>query len=148
MSLLKAKLLEDIKLAMKSGDKDRLATLRLMSSDIKQIEVDTRAVLDDAAVLAIFEKMLKRRKDSIEQFTAANRLDLAEKEQAEMVYIQAYLPTPLSEAELEQAISEAIAEVGASSTKDMGKVMTALKAKVAGRADMTALSGKVKAKLG
>lgn len=148
MSLLKAKLLEDIKLAMKSGDKDRLATLRLMSSDIKQIEVDTRAVLDDAAVLAIFEKMLKRRKDSIEQFTAANRLDLAEKEQAEMVYIQAYLPTPLSEAELEQAISEAIAEVGASSAKDMGKVMTALKAKVAGRADMTALSGKVKAKLG
>lgn len=148
MSELKAKLMEDIKTAMKSGDKDRLATLRLMSSDIKQIEVDTRTVLDDAAVLAIFEKMLKRRKDSIEQFTAANRHDLADKEKAEMVYIQAYLPQPLSEAELDEAISAAIAEVAASSAKDMGKVMTALKAKVAGRADMTALSGKVKAKLG
>ena len=148
MSELKAKLMEDIKTAMKSGDKDRLATLRLMSSDIKQIEVDTRAVLDDVAVLAIFEKMLKRRKDSIEQFTAANRHDLADKEKAEMVYIQAYLPAPLSDSELEQAIVESIAEVGASSAKDMGKVMTALKAKVAGRADMTSLSGKVKAKLG
>lgn len=147
MSELKAKLMEDIKTAMKSGDKDRLATLRLMSSDIKQIEVDTRTVLDDAAVLAIFEKMLKRRKDSIEQFTAANRHDLADKEKAEMVYIQAYLPAPLSDAELDEAISASIAEVGASSAKDMGKVMTALKAKVAGRADMTALSGKVKAKL-
>ena len=148
MSELKAKLMEDIKTAMKSGDKDRLATLRLMSSDIKQIEVDTRAVLDDVAVLAIFEKMLKRRKDSIEQFTAANRHDLADKEKAEMVYIQAYLPAPLSDSELEQAIVESIAEVGASSAKDMGKVITALKAKVAGRADMTSLSGKVKAKLG
>lgn len=147
MSELKAKLMEDIKTAMKSGDKDRLATLRLMSSDIKQIEVDTRAVLDDAAVLAIFEKMLKRRKDSIEQFTAANRHDLADKEKAEMVYIQAYLPAPLSDAELDEAILASIAEVGASSAKDMGKVMTALKARVAGRADMTALSGKVKAKL-
>ena len=92
--------------------------------------------------------MLKRRKDSIEQFTAANRHDLADKEKAEMVYIQAYLPAPLSDSELEQAIVESIAEVGASSAKDMGKVMTALKAKVAGRADMTSLSGKVKAKLG
>jgi uncharacterized protein len=148
MSALKAKLLEDIKFAMKSGDKERLATLRLMSSDIKQIEVDTRTVLDDAAVLAIFEKMLKRRKDSIEQFTAANRHDLADKEKSEVVVIQAYLPEPLSDAELDAAISDAISEAGASSAKDMGKVMAVLKAKVAGRADMTALSGKVKAKLG
>jgi uncharacterized protein len=148
MSALKAKLLEDIKTAMKSGDKNRLATLRLMSSDIKQIEVDTRTVLDDAAVLGIFEKMLKRRKDSIEQFTAANRHDLADIEKSEVAVIQAYLPEPLSAAELDAAIAEAIAEAGATNAKDMGKVMTVLKAKVAGRADMTALSGKVKAKLG
>jgi uncharacterized protein len=148
MSALKAKLLEDIKTAMKSGDKNRLATLRLMSSDIKQIEVDTRTALDDAAVLGIFEKMLKRRKDSIEQFTAANRHDLADIEKSEVVVIQAYLPEPLSAAELDAAIADAIAEAGATNAKDMGKVMTVLKAKVAGRADMTALSGKVKAKLG
>jgi uncharacterized protein len=148
MSELKAKLLEDIKTAMKSGDKDRLATLRLMSSDIKQIEVDTRTVLDDAAVLGIFEKMLKKRKDSIEQFTAANRMDLADKEKSEVLVIQAYLPAPLSDAELDAAITASIAEAGASSAKDMGKVMTVLKAKVAGRADMTQLSAKVKAKLG
>ncbi len=148
MSELKAKLMEDIKTAMKSGDKDRLAVLRLMSSDIKQIEVDQRIVLDDAAVLGIFEKMLKRRKDSIEQFTAAKRMDLADKEQAEVVIIQSYLPAPLSDAEIDAAIVASIAESGATSAKDMGKVMTALKAKVAGRADMTQLSGKVKAKLG
>jgi uncharacterized protein len=148
MSELKAKLMEDIKTAMKSGDKNRLATLRLMSSDIKQIEVDQRIVLDDATVLGIFEKMLKRRKDSIEQFTAAGRQDLADIEHAEVAVIQHYLPAPLSEAELDAAIVAAIAESGASSAKDMGKVMTALKVKVAGRADMTALSGKVKAKLG
>jgi uncharacterized protein len=148
MSELKAKLLEDIKTAMKSGDKDRLATLRLMSSDIKQIEVDTRTVLDDAAVLGIFEKMLKKRKDSIEQFTAANRHDLADKEKAEVVVIQTYLPAPLSDAEVDSAIVASIAEAGATSAKDMGKVMTVLKAKVAGRADMTQLSAKVKAKLG
>ena len=148
MSELKARLLDDIKTAMKSGDKDRLATLRLMSSDIKQIEVDTRATLDDAAVLAIFEKMLKRRKDSIEQFTAAGRVDLADKEQAEVVYIKAYLPEALSDAELDAAIADSIAETAANSAKDMGKVMAALKLKVAGRADMTQLSAKVKAKLG
>jgi uncharacterized protein len=117
MSALKAKLLEDIKTAMKSGDKDRLATLRLMSSDIKQIEVDTRTVLDDAAVLGIFEKMLKRRKDSIEQFTAANRHDLADKEKSEVSVIQTYLPAPMTDAELDTAIAEAIAEAGASSVE-------------------------------
>jgi len=148
MSELKAKLLDDIKTAMKSGDKVRLATLRLMSSDIKQVEIDTRLVLDDAAVLGIFEKMLKRRKDSIEQFSAANRFDLADIEKAEVAVIQHYLPAPLSEAELDAAISASISEVGATNAKDMGKVMTVLKAKVAGRADMTALSAKVKAKLG
>jgi len=148
MSELKAKLLDDIKTAMKSGDKVRLATLRLMSSDIKQVEIDSRLVLDDAAVLGIFEKMLKRRKDSIEQFSAANRFDLADIEKAEVAVIQHYLPAPLSEAELDAAISASISEVGATNAKDMGKVMTVLKAKVAGRADMTALSAKVKAKLG
>ena len=113
MSELKAKLLDDIKTAMKAGDKVRLATLRLMSSDIKQIEIDTRLVLDDAAVLGIFEKMLKRRKDSIEQFSAASRFDLADIEKAELLVIQHYLPAPLSEAELDSAISESISEVGA-----------------------------------
>lgn len=148
MSELKAKLLDDIKTAMKSGDKGRLATLRLMSSDIKQVEIDTRLVLDDAAVLGIFEKMLKRRKDSIEQFSAANRFDLADIEKAEVLVIQHYLPAPLSEGELDAAIDASISEAGAANAKDMGKVMTVLKAKVAGRADMTALSAKVKAKLG
>jgi uncharacterized protein len=148
MSKLKATLMEDIKTAMKSGDKDRLATLRLMSSDIKQVEVDQRIVLDDVMVLGIFEKMLKRRKDSIEQFTAANRTDLADKEAAEVLVIQSYLPAPLSDAEIDAAIVDTIAELAATSAKDMGKVIAALKAKVAGRADMTALSAKVKAKLG
>jgi uncharacterized protein len=147
MSELKARLLDDIKTAMKSGAKERLATLRLMSSAVKQIEIDTRAVLDDVAVLGIFEKMLKMRKDSIEQFTAANRHDLADIEKSEVVIIQHYLPEPLSAAELESAIDASIADVGATSAKDMGKVIAALKVKVAGRADMTALSAKVKAKL-
>jgi uncharacterized protein len=148
MSELKAKLMDDIKTAMKSGDKERLQTLRLISSDIKQIEVDTRVALDDAAVLGVMEKMLKRRKDSIEQFTAAGRTDLADKEQAEVDVIKTYLPAPLSDAELDAAIVESIAESGATSAKDMGKVMAVLKQKVAGRADMTSLSAKVKAKLG
>jgi uncharacterized protein len=148
MSELKAKLMDDIKTAMKSGDKERLQTLRLISSDIKQIEVDTRVALDDAGVLSVMEKMLKRRKDSIEQFSAAGRTDLADKEQSEVDVIRTYLPAPLSDAELDAAITAAITESGAATAKDMGKVMTVLKQKVAGRADMTQLSAKVKAKLG
>ena len=148
MSELKARLMDDIKTAMKSGAKERLATLRLMSSDIKQIEVDTRAVLDDAAILSIFEKMLKRRRDSITQFGAANRQDLVDKEQAEVLIIQAYLPAQLSDADLDIAIASAILETGASSAKEMGKVIAVLKAKIAGKADMQVVSALVKAKLG
>ena len=148
MSELKAKLMDDIKIAMKSGAKERLATLRLMSSDIKQIEVDTRAVLDDAAVLSIFEKMLKKRRDSITQFGAANRQDLVDKEQAEVLVIQEYMPAQLSDAEIDAAIASAISETGASSGKEMGKVIAVLKAKIAGRADMQVISARIKAKLG
>jgi uncharacterized protein len=147
MSALKAKLMEDIKTAMKSGDKDRLATLRLMSSEVKQIEIDTRATLDDAAVLSIFEKMLKKRRDSIDQFKAANRQDLVDKESAEVLVIQSYMPEQLSDAELDAAISAAIAETQAASGKDMGKVIALLKPKLAGRADMQVVSARVKAKL-
>jgi len=148
MSALKAKLMDDIKIAMKSGAKERLATLRLMSSDIKQIEVDTRTVLDDATVLSIFEKMLKRRRDSITQFGAANRQDLVEKEQAEVLVIQDYMPAQLSDAEIDAEIASAIAQTGASSGKEMGKVIAVLKAKIAGKADMQVISARVKAKLG
>lgn len=148
MSELKAKLMDDIKIAMKSGAKERLATLRLMSSDIKQIEVDTRAVLDDAAVLSIFEKMLKKRRDSITQFGAANRQDLVDKEQTEVLVIQEYMPAQLSDAEIDAAIASAISETGASSGKEMGKVIAVLKAKIAGRADMQVISARIKAKLG
>jgi len=148
MSALKAKLMDDIKIAMKSGAKERLATLRLMSSDIKQIEVDTRTVLDDATVLSIFEKMLKRRRDSITQFGAANRQDLVEKEQAEVLVIQDYMPAQLSDAEIDAEIASAIAQTGASSGKEMGKVIAVLKAKIAGKADMQVISTRVKAKLG
>ena len=147
MSELKAKLLDDIKIAMKSGAKERLATLRLMSSDIKQVEVDTRVVLDDAAILSIFEKMLKKRRDSITQFGAANRQDLVDKEQAEVLVIQDYMPAQLSDAEIDVAIASAISATGASTGKDMGKVIAILKAKIAGKADMQVLSARVKAKL-
>ena len=147
MSALKAKLMDDIKIAMKSGAKERLATLRLMSSDIKQIEVDTRAVLDDAAVLNIFEKMLKKRRDSITQFGAANRQDLVDKEQAEVLVIQDYMPAQLSGAEIDAEIASAISETGASSGKEMGKVIAVLKGKIAGKADMQVISARVKAKL-
>jgi len=139
--------MDDIKIAMKSGAKERLATLRLMSSDIKQIEVDTRAVLDDAAVLSIFEKMLKKRRDSITQFGAANRQDLVDKEQAEVLVIQDYMPAQLSDAEIDAEIASAISETGASSGKEMGKVIAVLKGKIAGKADMQVISARVKAKL-
>lgn len=148
MSALKARLQDEIKVAMKTGLKDRLQTLRLISSDIKQIEVDTRVPLDDAGVIAVLEKMLKRRRDSIEQFGAAGRQDLVDKEAAEVIVVQSFLPEALSDTELAELISAAISEAGASSAKDMGKVITLLKPKVAGRADMQALSAKVKARLG
>jgi uncharacterized protein YqeY len=136
-----------MKAAMKGGDKDRLATIRLINAAIKQREVDERIVLDDTQVLAVLEKMLKQRRDSITQFEAANRTDLADKEKAEVAVIQAYLPAQMTPAEVDAAIAAAIAESGATGPKDMGKVMGLAKAKVAGRTDMGKLSELVKAKL-
>ncbi|MBS0569843.1 MAG: GatB/YqeY domain-containing protein [Proteobacteria bacterium] len=144
---LKAKLTDDMKAAMKSGDKDRLGTIRLVNAAIKQREVDERILLDDAQVLAVLEKMLKQRRDSITQFEAAGRTDLADKEKAEVAVIQAYLPAQMTPAEVQAAIAAAIAESGATGPKDMGKVMGLVKAKVAGRTDMGKLSELVKARL-
>jgi uncharacterized protein YqeY len=144
---LKAKLTDDMKAAMKGGDKERLGTIRLVNAAIKQREVDERIVLDDTQVLAVLEKMLKQRRDSITQFEAANRTDLADKEKAEVAVIQAYLPAQMTPAEVDAAIAAAIAESGATGPKDMGKVMGLAKAKVAGRTDMGKLSELVKAKL-
>ncbi|MBS0488051.1 MAG: GatB/YqeY domain-containing protein [Proteobacteria bacterium] len=144
---LKIKLTDDMKAAMKGGDKDRLGTIRLINAAIKQREVDERIQLDDAQVLSVLEKMLKQRRDSITQFEAANRNDLADKEKAEVAVIQAYLPAQMTPAEVDAAIAAAIAESGAAGPKDMGKVMGLVKPKVAGRTDMGKLSELVKAKL-
>ncbi|MDH5179644.1 MAG: GatB/YqeY domain-containing protein [Gammaproteobacteria bacterium] len=138
---------EDVKSAMRNKDKERLATLRLITAAIKQKEVDERIELDDTATLVVLDKMLKQRKDSIEQYTKANRTDLADKEEAEVAIIMEYMPTQLSDAEIDQMIVEAIAASGAEGMKDMGKVMGVLKPKLQGRADMGAVSGKIKAKL-
>jgi len=144
---LKAQLTEDMKTAMKSGDKDRLGVIRLVNAAIKQREIDERIVLDDAAVLGVLEKMLKQRRDSIQQFEAAGRNDLADQEKFEVGVIQHYLPAQLTPAEVDAAIAAAITEAGATSAKDMGKVMGLVKLKVAGRTDMGKLSELVKAKL-
>jgi uncharacterized protein YqeY len=144
---LKAQLTEDMKAAMKSGDRARLDVIRLINAAIKQREVDERIVLDDAAVLGVLEKMLKQRRDSITQFEAAARNDLADKEKAEVVVIQHYMPAQLSDAEVDAAIAAAIAESGATGAKDMGKVMGLVKPKVAGRTDMGKLSERVKTQL-
>ena len=144
---LKQQLTDDMKTAMRGGDKPRLAVIRLMLAAIKQREVDERIELDDTQVLAALEKMLKQRRDSITQFEAAKREDLAEIERAEMVVIETYLPTKLSEAEIDALVAEAIAATGASSARDMGKVVAAVKEKAAGRADMAVVSGRVKARL-
>ncbi len=145
---LKGEILEDVKSAMKAGDKDRLKVLRLITAAIKQVEVDERAELDDAAVLSILEKMVKQRRDSIAQYQDGNRQDLADVEAAEIAVIETYLPEPLSDAELDALIDETIAATGAASMRDMGKVMGAIKAKAAGRADMGAVGARVKARLG
>ncbi|HEY1772871.1 MAG TPA: GatB/YqeY domain-containing protein [Gammaproteobacteria bacterium] len=145
---LKDKITQDMKDSMKSGDKDRLGVIRLILSALKQKEVDERIVLDDAQILAIMDKMLKQRRESVAQFTQGNRKDLADKEEAEIKIIQAYMPAQLSEAELDKMVADAVAESGAASVKDMGKVMGLLKAKVAGKADMSAVSAKIKSKLG
>ncbi|MFM1885835.1 MAG: hypothetical protein RL026_992 [Pseudomonadota bacterium] len=145
---LKERITEDMKSAMRSGEKERLATIRLVLSAIKQREVDERITLDDAQVLAVLEKMVKQRKESITQFEAGGRPDLAAKELAEMAVLQGYLPEPLSEAELDALIREVIAATGAASIKDMGKVMGQVKAQAAGRADMGVVGGRIKALLG
>ena len=144
---LKQQLTDDMKAAMRSGDKHKLGVVRLMLAAVKQREVDERVELDDAQVLAVLEKMLKQRKDSISQYVAAGREDLAEVERAEITVIEAYLPSKLSEAELDALIEAAIAETGASSARDMGKVVGVVKAKAAGRADMGVASARIKARL-
>jgi hypothetical protein len=144
---LKTQLTDDMKTAMKSGDKDRLGVIRLVNAGIKQREVDERIMLDDTQVLSVLEKMLKQRRDSVTQFEAAARLDLADKEKFEIGVIQTYMPQQMTAEEVEAAIGAAIAETGATSAKDMGKVMGAVKPKVTGRTDMGKLSELVKAKL-
>jgi len=144
---LKARLIEDMKAAMKGGEKDKLLVIRLVNAAIKQREVDERIELDDAQVLAVLEKMLKQRRDSVSQFEAGGREDLAAIERFEIGIIKAYMPAQMSAAELEAAVDASIAEAGAIGPQDMGKVMAVLKPKVAGRADMGALSGLVKKKL-
>ncbi len=143
---LKQQLVEDMKAAMKSGDKHTLGVVRLINAAIKQREVDERIELDDAAVLAAMEKMVKQRKDSVSQFDAAGRDDLASIERAEIVVIEKYLPTKLGEAEILAAIDAAIADTGASGPADMGKLMGVLKPKLAGQADMGLVSALVKKK--
>ncbi len=144
---LKTQLTEDMKTAMKSGDKDRLGVIRLVNAAIKQREVDERIQLDDAQVLSVLEKMLKQRRDSVSQFEAAARQDLADKEKFEIGVIQHYMPQQMTADEVQAAIAAAVAESGATSAKDMGKVMGLVKPKVAGRTDMGKLSELVKAKL-
>ena len=145
---LKARITDDMKAAMKAGDKPRLGVVRLIQAAIKQREVDERIELDDMQVLAVLEKMLKQRRDSLTQYESAGREDLAAQERFEIGIVQVYLPAQLSDAEVDAAVAAAIAESGATGARDMGKVMTVLKAKVAGRADMQALSARVKAALG
>ena len=137
-----------MKTAMRAKDKPTLGTIRLILADIKRIEVDERIDIDDQRVLSVLDKMLKQRRDSIEQYRAAGRDDLAIIEEQEMVVIQSFLPTPLSEAEIAELITAAIADTGANSIKDMGKIMAQLKPQLQGRADIGAVSGKIKAALG
>lgn len=144
---LKARITDDMKTAMRAKEMARLGTIRLLLAAIKQREVDERIELDDAAVSSIVEKLIKQRKDSISQFQVAGRDDLVAAEQAELVVLQAYLPEQLSAAEVEAAVATAIAESGASSAKDMGKVMGLLKPRLAGRADMGQVSALIKVRL-
>ncbi len=147
MATLKERITDDMKAAMRSGEKERLGVIRMLTAAIKQREVDERITLDDAQVLSVLEKMVKQRKESVAQFEAGNRPDLVAKESAEIALLVSYLPTPLSDTELDALISDAITAVGASSVKDMGKVMGIIKGKAQGRADMGAVGAKIKAKL-
>jgi uncharacterized protein YqeY len=138
---------EDMKSAMKAREAERLSTIRLLLAAVKQREVDERITLDDAGVVAVVEKMLKQRKDSVQQYEQAGRADLADREKAEMALLSGYLPQQLADAELEAVVAEAVAASGAAAPSDMGKVMAIVKGKVAGRADMGKVSALVKAKL-
>ncbi|MDO9402216.1 MAG: GatB/YqeY domain-containing protein [Polaromonas sp.] len=144
---LKDQITEDMKTAMRAKDSERLGTIRLLLAALKQKEVDERVVLDDAAVVAIVDKLIKQRKDSIEAFQKAERKDLADKEAAELVVLQAYLPARLSAEEVTAEVKAIVAELGASGPGDMGKVMGAVKARLAGKADMGQVSAAVKAAL-
>jgi uncharacterized protein YqeY len=145
---LKERITEDMKAAMRASDKERLSTIRMVQAAIKQREVDERIVLDDAQVIAVLEKMVKQRRESVAAFEQGGRTDLADKEKSEIALLATYLPAQLSAAEVDALIKEAIAATGAASVKDMGKVMGAVKAKAAGRADMGAVSARIKAALG
>lgn len=145
---LKERITDDMKAAMRAGAKERLGVIRMITSAIKQREVDERITLDDAQVLSVLEKMIKQRKESLTQFQAGNRPDLVDKETAEIALIQGYMPSQLGDAEIDSLIAEAIAASGATTIKDMGKVMGIIKAKAQGRADMAAVGAKIKAKLG
>jgi uncharacterized protein len=145
---LKERITEDMKAAMRSGEKERLGVIRMLTAAIKQREVDERITLDDAQVLSVLEKMIKQRKESLVQFRAGNRPDLVDKESSEITLLQGYMPSQLSDAEIDALIADAITSTGAASIKDMGKVMGIIKAKAQGRADMAAVGAKIKAKLG
>lgn len=144
---LKEQITEDMKTAMRAKDSAKLGTIRLLQAAMKQKEVDERIELNDTLILAIIEKMIKQRKDSITQFEAGGRQDLADAEKAEVAVLSAYMPAAMSDAEVQAEVNAAIAAVGAAGPQDMGKVMGVLKPKLAGRADMTAVSGMVKAAL-
>ncbi|WP_223577292.1 GatB/YqeY domain-containing protein [Kangiella taiwanensis] len=147
MSAIHDNLKEAMKDAMRAKQKERLTTIRLALSAIKQVEVDTRETLDDAAILAILDKLVKQRRDSIKQYEDAGRQELADVEKAEIDVLQEFLPKPLTDEEIEALIEDAVAKTGAESMKDMGKVMGMLKPQLQGRADMGAVSGKIKARL-
>lgn len=147
VSSLKQRIQEDMKIALRAQEKQRLGVIRLIFAAIKQVEVDERVEVDDTRITQILNKMIKQRRDSIAQYDQAKRDDLADQERLEVGIIQAYLPEPLSEADIDQMVSEAITKVGATSVKDMGKVMAELKERIQGRADMTQISAKIKERL-
>jgi uncharacterized protein len=144
---LKERITDDMKAAMRSGEKERLGVIRMITAAIKQREVDERITLDDSQVLSVLEKMIKQRKESLALFQSGNRQDLVDKEAAEITLLQGYLPSQLSDADIDALISDAITTTGAASIKDMGKVMGIIKGKAQGRADMAAVGAKIKARL-
>jgi len=145
MGSIKERIRDDMKASMKSGDKARLGVIRMMMAAIKQVEVDERVDLADDRVIVVLDKMLKQRRESIKQYRDANRVDLAEIEEAEILVIQDFLPQALSEAEIDQMVAKAIADTGATSIKGMGAVMAILKPQMQGRADMALVSARIKA---